>query len=109
MMAKKRRGQKSLFFPAKHKKYARIVKLTSVSDAIKACRRLMREFNQAKTKAKKRRIIQVCNLAANRATAMAKNPRISKRKREELKNIADIYRMFQKRLSWAYEKGTRAR
>jgi len=40
---------------------------------------------------------------------MAKNPRISKRKREELKNIADIYRMFQKRLSWAYEKGTRAR
>ncbi len=95
-MARKKGGKKgrkrSLFGPARHPKYAKIVKFTTIKDARESARRLLREFKSAKTRDKAVRVKRVTVLAANRAEAAAKRRKLSKRERHQLRRIAEVYR-----------------
>ena len=80
-----------LFRKPRWKKYARIVTFENPDAAKGAARELLREFRNAKTRAKKVRVKKVTVYAANRARASAKRKSLSSRERRELLQIARIY------------------
>jgi len=88
---------KTMFFPTKGK-YAEIVSLENPLEAQKSANVLYSEFQRAKTRAKKRRIIRVTALAMNRARASAKRKDLSPKERKELRRIGDIYEDALKRM-----------
>jgi hypothetical protein len=85
------RGQDTIFFPAKYEKYADIVKHDTPENARHSVQQLELEFDMAKQRDKKLRIIRVTSLAKNRAKVMSKNKRLSKKEREEARHIEAIY------------------
>jgi len=85
---------KTIFFEAASRKYAKIVSLRTPETARESVRKLARELNKARTRKKRIYIIRVANLAGNRAKVMSKNLRLSRRERDEAREIEQIYRKF---------------
>jgi len=88
----KRGAGGTIFFPPKHQKYAEIVRIDNAYSARGSVETLLKEFNEAETRAKKRRIKRVVVLAANRAKAMRKKKNLSTQERRELVEVERIYR-----------------
>ena len=82
---------RSLFNPAKYKKYKEIVSLKDPTEAKESVKELYREFHLAKTHAKKLRVTRVTTFASNRAYASAKRKNISAKERDEFHQIGNIY------------------
>jgi len=82
----------SMFGPAKHPRYAEIVKIDTPKNARESCNILLREFRNAKTRDKKRRIKQMTVLAANRAEAIRAKENLSEKERREMREAEKIYR-----------------
>lgn len=95
----RKKKQKGLFRKAKSDKYSKIVKTDTHENARESVNTLEKEFNQAKTRSKKVRILRVLNYTANRLKASSKNPRYKPKTRKEKKNISEIYRSKANRLS----------
>jgi hypothetical protein len=94
---------KTMFFKPKSEKYADIVKIDKPSNALHSCEELKKEYNKAKTRDKKLKIIRVTNLAANRAWAIREKRNISSDKRKELTAVAEIYDKMAENLSMKYK------
>lgn len=103
---KYRRGG-SIFFESKFDKYSDMVRIDRVDEARISADRLMDEFTDAKQMAKKRRIINIANLASNRARAISQRKDVSPEERKQSREIAQIYRRTQERLSRQYERDKR--
>lgn len=88
----------SIFFEPKHEKYAEIVSFENPREAMQASAILEREFDDAKTRAKKVRVKRVTVLAGNRAEAMLQKKELSTSERREFREIAKIYRDTAKRM-----------
>lgn len=86
------RPKGTIFFPPKYKKYADIVSLRTPEEAKGSVEILMKEFNNAETDEKKRRIKRVVVLAANRAMVARRKKDLSERERQEYREIEKIYR-----------------
>ena len=84
--------QRTIFFPAKHPSYAEIVRIDNPDAARGSVKILLREFRNAETRAKKRRIKWMCVLAANRAKAARKKGNLSPREKREFVEVERIYR-----------------
>jgi len=95
---KKSNPSKSLFFPAKHKKYADIVTFDTRYAAEDATNELLREFRSAKTRSKKVRILRVTVAAANRAEASSSRKDIDPDVAYKLKRISSLYRAASKNM-----------
>ena len=81
----------TVFFPAKSKKYSEMVRIDTPKAAEDSVEKLMKEFNEAKTREKKVRIKRYTVLAENRARIMAGNERLSTEERQEAAKVAEIY------------------
>jgi len=84
--------RKTIFFPPKYKKYAKIITIANPRDARKAANKMVKEFRKAKTRAKKVRLKKMVVLAANRAKALLKKKNISPKERSETMQVYRIYR-----------------
>ena len=94
----------TVFFPARHKWLADIIKLDTPANARKAAEKLEREFNRS-SKSRKLLILRAVNLAAIRARIGSQNRRLSKKEREEYRVIHGIYRRLYEKLSKKYKGG----
>jgi len=90
--------QKSIFFPPKHPTYAEIVCIDNPDAARGSVKILLREFKEAETRNKKRRIKWMCVLAANRAKAARKKKDMSMREKREFAEVEHIYREAVKKM-----------
>jgi len=82
---------KTLFTPAKYKKYSEIVSFENPNEARKSALKLEKEFRRAKTRKKKLRILSVLRLSANRAKATLNRKNLSKKEQSEFHQIWTIY------------------
>lgn len=89
-IAKKRK--KTLYKPAKHKKYAKIVSFKNPTQAFNSVRKLRKEYRESKTKAKKLRIARVTQYASNRARATLSKKGLSRKEQQDLRQIHGIYK-----------------
>lgn len=89
---KKYRKGRSLFKPAKYKKYSKIVSFKDPEDAFISSGQLLDEFVRSKQKDKKLRIARVSQYASNRAFAMSKKRDLSSKERREFIEIGKIYK-----------------
>ena len=87
----KRAKRLTLFKPARYKKYSEIVSFKNPTAARASVKELKKEFNKAKTREKKVRILRVAQYAANRAKAAAKKKNLSSKEKRELRQISRIY------------------
>ena len=83
--------RKTIFVPARHKKYADIVSLVDVPSARESVRKLKKEFDDAETRSKKVRVKRVTVSARNRSLISAKRKRLSRKEKQELLDISLIY------------------
>jgi len=84
--------RRTIFFPPKYKKYAKIITIANPRDARKAANKMLVEFRKAKTRAKKVRLKKMVVLAANRAKVIAKSGRVSPKERREMMQVYRVYR-----------------
>ncbi|RLI98295.1 MAG: hypothetical protein DRP08_08245, partial [Candidatus Aenigmatarchaeota archaeon] len=84
--------KKTIFFKPKYLKYSEIVRIDTPDAARGSVKILLREFRNAETRAKKRRIKWMCVLAANRAKAARKKGNLSPREKREFAEVKRIYR-----------------
>lgn len=96
-MGRKVQG-KTLFFPAKSKKFAKIISVESPAKALISVKILEREYKNSKTRANKIKIKQRTVLAANRANATLKRTDLTLKERSEFIQIERIYRESAKRM-----------
>jgi len=89
----------TIFFPAKSEKYSEMVRIDTPKAAEDSVEKLMKEFNEAKTRDKKVRIKRYVVLAENRARVMANNERLSPAQREEARKVAQIYAGAKERMT----------
>ena len=82
---------RTLFSDPRYKKYSKIVTFDSKSGADVASKRLLDEFNDAKTQAKRLRIARVAQYSANRARVSFRRKDISEENRQKLKEISKVY------------------
>ena len=94
----------TVFFPARHKWLADIIKLDTPSNARRAAEKLEREFNKS-TRSRKLLILRAVNLAAIRARIGSRNKRLSEKERREYRVIHGIYRRLYEKLSKKYKGG----
>ena len=89
-----RRGSRSgLFYsPPRHRKLAQIVTFSSVGAAERAARQLVKMFEKAKSRDRKRVIKSATVLAANRAKAMLRRRDLSPAERKKYRALVRIYR-----------------
>lgn len=99
--------KRTLFDKAKSKKLADIISFKNPQAARGSAKELLREFNAAKLRSKKVRIIQATNLASNRAAASTRRRNLSMRERRELTTVSNIFRKTQKDLSGRLPKKRR--
>ena len=88
---------KTIFFKPTHPTAARYISIESVPKANESIRWLTREWNDAKTRPKKRRLIKYASLAAGRCTASAKKKSLSGKERREFRLIGSIYKKWLRR------------
>ena len=88
------RGRGSgLFKPARWRYLSEIVSFVNPEEARGSVLELKKQFENAKTRDKRLRIIRAAIYAANRAKAIAEHhPNISDRERRELLEVSEIYR-----------------
>ena len=91
----------TMFGKPKHKYLRDIISIRTPESATGSVRELNREFNQAKTKAKKLRIARATLLASNRAKAML-SKRLSPRERGEMLMVSAIYKKAAERMFDVY-------
>lgn len=94
-MAKKKRGRpkkrkKTLYAPAKYKKYGKIVSFKNPTQARNSVTKLRKEYRDAKTQKKKLRVYRVTIYAANRAKANLR--RLRGKEYNEMKDIHAAYK-----------------
>ena len=82
-----------LFKPPRWRYLADIVSFVNPEEARGSVLELKKQFENAKTRDKRLRIIRAAIYAANRAKAIAeRHPNISDRERHELLEVSEIYR-----------------
>lgn len=82
----------TIFGKPRYKYLADIVRIDNVDAARGAIEELWREFDEAVTLEKKRRIWRAADLAAKRCFAMLKRRNLSRDERAELRTIGRMYR-----------------
>jgi len=90
-------AKRTMFFPAKHEKYADIVSFKNPEQAKHSANQLLLDFDMAKTRAKKVRVKRVTVLASSRAKASTQKRILSSKERKEYLEISAVYKK-------AYEK-----
>ena len=85
---------KTIFFPPKYEEAAEQISIESPADARASVYWLTGEWNRARTREKKRRLIRFAVLAMNRAKVMLKKRDLSQKERRELKQVWKIYRRW---------------
>jgi len=88
-----------MFGPARDPEMSRNIHLDTPANARKSTRWLSKEWNKAKKKKDRDRMKHLKSaavLAANRASVMSQNPRISSKEQKEAKQIEKIYRDWYK-------------
>jgi len=93
----------TVFFPARHRWLAEIIRLDTPANARRAAKRLEEEFNRS-GRARQLLILRAINLAAIRAKIGSRNQNISQKEREEYRIIHGIYRKLYKKLSKKYKE-----
>jgi hypothetical protein len=83
--------KRTMFGPAKSKKYADIVSLETPSKARESVKQLLHEFYALTSEKKQVKILRVTTLAANRAKATLNRKNLSKKEHEEFQEIYRIY------------------
>ncbi len=91
----------TVFFPARHRWLAEIIRLDSPSSARESARRLLREFRRS-GRERRLRILRAVSLAATRARIGAGNPNYSARERREFREVYGVYRRLYRRLRRLY-------
>jgi len=81
-----------LFKSPRWKYLAEIVTFENPSKAKKAARELVKEVKHAKRRDKALRVARALTYASNRAKAGAKRSGLSRKERQELKEISEVYR-----------------
>ena len=86
--------QRTMFGPPRYLKYSEIVRIDTPDAARGSVKILLREFENAETRAKKRKIKWMTVLAANRAAAARKRTKrpLSPREMREMMEVEKIYR-----------------
>lgn len=97
-MSKRKRRNKSMFGPPKHKELAKIVRIDTPENARKSAKQLLNKFKRARTREQKVTIKRSVVLAANRAEAIRKKKNLSAKERREMKQIEKIYRSAAKKM-----------
>jgi len=92
---------KTMFVKPKYDYLSNIISLRNPLAARGSVKELQREFDQAKTGAKRLRIARATQLASNRSGAMLGRRNLSSLERQQYRKIRDIYddvakRMFKK-------------
>lgn len=82
---------RTLFGKPENKYLSEAVEMDNIPSAKASVRELRKEFRDAETRAKRRRIKRALILAGNRGGAMSKNPQYNPDTRKEKKKIAGIY------------------
>lgn len=90
--------KKTIFFPAKSRKLAAIVDLTSPAAARRSTAKLMKMFRAAKTRARKVKLKRAVVLAANRAFAAMKRRGLSAKEKKQLMEVGRVFRAASKRM-----------
>ena len=80
-----------MFGPAKHSYLAKIVSFKNPRQARTSAMQLWKEYEKAKTRQKKVRILKATQLAANRARATLNRKNLSGKERKEYSEIGRIY------------------
>lgn len=83
---------RTLFGEAEYDYLSKTVEMDNIGSAKESVNELRKEFREAETRAKRRRIKRAMILAANRGKAMSENPQYSEGTQEEKEKIAKIYR-----------------
>ena len=83
--------RKTMFGPTKNQYLGDMVSLRNPSAARGSIRELRNEFDTAATLSKKLRVARATQLAANRATVMSKNMRLSAKERAEAREMSKMY------------------
>jgi hypothetical protein len=96
------RKRATIFFPPKHKKLSEIIRVDTPTSAKDSVEKLIIEFDKAKTRDKKLRIMRAIKLAETRARVMSENDRLSSKERNEAREVANIYENAYKRMSSSY-------
>lgn len=86
-----KKNKNTLFGEAKYAYLSKMISLKDPQSAKKSVSKLKKEFNNAKTKAKKLRIAKATQLAANRAMASTKRKHLSKKEKKEFREIGKMY------------------
>ena len=89
---KSRRAKTMFYSPPRHRDLGEIVSISSPSSARASARVLLRMAEEAKTRRRKVTIKRAMVLAANRAEAAAKKRNLSAREKQEMREVAKIYR-----------------
>jgi len=92
----------TVFFPARHRWLADIVRLDTPANARAAAHKLEREFNRS-GRSRQLLILRAVNLAAIRARIGSQNRRLSEKERREYREIYRIYRRLYEKLSKKYK------
>ena len=96
---KGKKGGKTLFFPPKNKEIAEIIRIDSPKNAKKSVKQLAKLIDSGKLTIDK--AIKYVTLAGNRAKAGAKRKNLSRKEKQELKEVAEIYDSFKDSLKKA--------
>jgi len=91
--------QSPRFLDRREKKYGYILRFTSVTDAEKAAERLLREFQNAKTRKKKTRVKRIVVSASNWAFVLSRQPGLTDSERERLQQIGMAYAKAKDRMT----------
>ena len=102
--SRKKKDDRGLFKPAKHKDLAEIVTFESVTKAKDAAEELEELFEKARTRKRRLTILRAAQYAANRARAAAKNPKFKPSTKKRLRKIAEVYEELSEELEdWYHE------
>ncbi len=82
---------RTIFFPPKHAKAAKMIRIDSPEGARQSVRWLSHEWRKAKRRDKKRRLIRYASLAKARAKVALKRRNLSAKERKEFKKVVKIY------------------
>jgi len=93
---------KTMFVKPKYDYLSNIISLRNPSAARGSVKELRREFDQAKTRAKRLRIARATQLAANRAGAMLERRNLSTLECQQYRKIRGIYNDVAKRMFKKY-------
>ena len=99
------RGSRSLFRePPAHPELARIISFVNPKEAERSAKELKSMFRKETSKARKLEILRATIYAANRAEAFSRKRNLSRKEREEIRRIHNIYKDAYQELDEEYKK-----